>query len=247
MKYEIKYLKRLTPKGGTAIVGSPGLRSVGSIAIDHLIEKLELDAFAELYSPSFPISYDGIPYAGSPGEAGCEVEEGVVGMPKVRFYLWDDLVVTRGYQAELHGQYGVARKVVELYSEWGVDKMFTLGGYVPLSKAPNEPLDMRKVSYCATYTGAIKSGEMEKLDIEKKEVGPFLGFTALVMGLGMMKGIKGIALFGETLPNYEDPLDLDPKAAEALLGKLSQILGTEIDTNGLVKEVAPEESPAYYV
>lgn len=243
----VNYLKKPKfegAKGNIAIAGSPGLRSIGLIAVDYLIKEWKPEKFAELYSPNFPITYNGIPYAGTTGESGVGVKEGIVELPKIEFYQKDNLILTRGYHADLFGQYEVAAKVAELYKEFKVEKIFSLGGYVPLG-SKGILGEKRKVSYCATYPDAIKSGEMEKLKIEKKEPGSFLGFSALVLGIGWVKGIKGIGLFGETVPYEDEPLSPDPYAAKDLLEKFGEVLGIKIDTSKLIEKKKPSMEVGY--
>jgi hypothetical protein len=241
---EVKYLLKPKVKGAIAIAGSPGLRSVGLIAVDRIIEELKPKKFAELHSPNFPISYHGIPYVGTTGEGGAGVREGVAYLPKVKFYYKDNLIVTRGYHADLFGQYAVASKVVELYQDLGVEEIITLGGYVPI-EAKERLREKREVSYCASHPDIITSEKMEGLGIKKKERGPFLGFSALVLGIGWLRGIKGIGLFGETTPDHENPLNPDPYAAKALLEKLNLILGIKINTSKMIKKKRPSAELGY--
>ncbi len=228
---EIIYLKKPKLRGATAIAGSQGLRSVGSVAIDYLIERWKPELFAELHSSSFPVLYHGVPYAGATGEAGIKVQKGMVDAPKIEFYQGKKLVITKGYQAEFSGQYKVARTVIDLYKELDVKRIIVLGGYV--HRAQDKPLSEkpRGVSFCATTPKIVK--EMEKLGLGSEYIGPFLGFSALVLGVGMREGIEGIALFGETVPDFDRPTNPDPAAATAVLEKLSLVLGIEIDTSGL--------------
>jgi hypothetical protein len=227
---EIRFFGK--PKGEIAVVGSPGLRSVGLIAANHLIKEWHLKKFAQMYSSSFPVTYHGIPYYGTTGEGGSKVEEGMAELPKIDFYTKDNFIVVRGYHADLLGQYKVASKVVDLIKEIKIKYIIALGGYV--SQSPSKE---RKVCYCATYPEIIKSKKMERLGIGKKEAGPFLGFTALVLGIGHLKGIKGIALFGETTLDSENPLKPDKLAAKALLKKLSSFLRKEIDISRLGESI----------
>jgi proteasome assembly chaperone (PAC2) family protein len=239
---EVNILKE--PRRSTiAIAGSAGLRSVGLIAIDHLRHTWKPIKIADIYSPNFPVAYHGIPYAGTTGESGVRVRQGIVELPKVEFYMKNKYIIVRGYHADFFGQYKVARKTVELLERFKVKKVISLGGYVPLE--PRPLTESRKVSYCSTDPKVVKSGEMDEKGIEKKEPGPFLGFSGLIMGECLKKGIPCIGLFGETEPLDEDPLNPDPPAAKALLEKLAMILNIEIDTRGVVKRRTPSVDRSY--
>jgi|Deesub1362A_J573_1020465.scaffolds.fasta_scaffold02021_6 proteasome assembly chaperone (PAC2) family protein len=243
MELNIKFLKKLRVSNGTAIAGSAGLRSSGLLAINHLIKELKPEKIAELYSSNFPVAYYGIPYAGTIGEGGVMVEKDLAELPRVEFYHKDNYVIVKGYHADIFGQYIVARKSVELLVDIGVAEIISLGGYVPVE--PRPLTEKRRVSYCTNDPELIKSKKMEKLGIEKKEPGPFLGFSGLIIGEGQKKGIKCIGLFGETEAITEDPLYPDPLAAKALLEKLSRFLNLPMDIEGLISRGQPSVERSY--
>ena len=68
-----------------AIVGSPGLRSIGKLAIDYLVQKLQAKLIAELFSIHFPLIFHTKPsYASHPrllGDAGVRVRESEIAFP----------------------------------------------------------------------------------------------------------------------------------------------------------------------
>ena len=92
-----------------AIVGSPGLRSIGKLAIDYLVKKLQAKLIAELYSTHFPLIFHTKPsYASHPrflGEAGVRVRESEIAFPKIQFHssTFPDLLITNGYNANFNG------------------------------------------------------------------------------------------------------------------------------------------------
>jgi len=224
----MKYFKEPLVKEPIAIVGSPGLRSVGKIVVDYLIEELEPRLIAELYSPHFPILYQTrpsyVPHPDFPGQAGILLEEGRVELPRVEFYLLTnpELLITKGYHANFQGQYEVANQVLDFYQELGVKKMMVIAGYGTEGK---------EVCCAATDLELIK--ELKQYDIDIGYEGPFYGFSGLVFGLGILRNIKSICLFGKTQPNPEDPEYPDPKAAKAVLEKLSIMLNLSIDLSKL--------------
>ncbi|MFQ5712028.1 MAG: PAC2 family protein [Candidatus Geothermarchaeales archaeon] len=228
MRTWVEYMERPKLEDPTAVVASPGLRSVGLVAVEYLIRKLKPTIFANLYSTHFPVIYQTKPsYAPHPwltGIVGVEVGEGGVELPKVEFYFMrsPNLVITKGYQANFNGQNEVAEKVLDLYEEIGVKAMIVLAGH---GGGEGE------VSCAATDINIMK--EMEKYGVGKEYVGPFYGFSGLVFGFGKLRGIKSISLFGRTEPNLEDPESPDPSAARAVLRKLSSILNIQIDLSEL--------------
>ena len=76
-----------------AIVGSPGLRSIGITTTNYLTKELNAIPFAEIYASNLPIIYSTKPsYATIPrfsGIAGGKVRKGKLRLPTVRFYFKD--------------------------------------------------------------------------------------------------------------------------------------------------------------
>lgn len=224
----VKYIEEPVVKEPTVVVGSPGLRSIGKIAIDYLIEGLKPRLIAELYSPYFPILYQTKPsyvsHPDYPGQAGTLLEKGQVELPRVEFYLVPSakLLITKGYHANFNGQYGVANQVLDFYQEIGVKRMIVIAGY-----------GMKGKEVCCAATNLELIKELKEYGIDTGYEGLFYGFSGLIFGLGMLRDIKGICLFGRTQPNVEDPEDPDPKAAKAVLERLSVLLNSAIDLSKL--------------
>ena len=214
-----------TLKQPIVIVGSSGLRSIGKIAVDVLIEKLQPRLFAELYSYGFPGVYYGPSYVGAPSNAGTiKVKDNLVELPKVEFYLLEaeNILILRGYQAyDSLNQYLVADAVTDLLKQFHVKKVFSLGAQV-IEKG---------IRCCATDMDLLD--EMSKYEIKKTNVERFIGFSGLVIAIGGDKGIKGICLFASTVQNMRDAEQPDYYAAKELVDKLGEILGISIDTADL--------------
>jgi len=216
----LKFFSKPRLEKPLAIVGSPGLRSVGKLALKYLVKDVEAKRFAELYSSSFPVLYDTKPsYATIPGfsgVAGVKVKGGEGFVPRVRFYFSTspNLIMVRGYHANFDGQYEVAERVVEVLGEFKVEKMFVLAGY---------GWDGPEVCCAASNLKLIE--EMKKFGLDTGYVGPFMGFSGLVFGMGILKNIDGICLFGKTQPHPEKPEFPDPDAAKKVFKKLKEILG----------------------
>lgn len=220
-----------------AIVGSSGLRSVGKIAVDMLVEKLHPRLFAELYSYGFPGIYYGASYLGAPSSVGVKIAKGnVVELPRAEFYILEnenqsqDIIITRGYQAsDALNQYAVADKVTDLFAELGVKKVISLGAQVI----------EEGIRGCATDLDLLE--ELYKYEIKKTNVDRFIGFSGLVVAIGRMKGLKGVCLFANTAQNLADPEYPDLNATKELLDKLGEILGFKVDTSDLEEKRGVEK------
>lgn len=203
-----------------AIVGSPGLRSVGKLVVDNLISKTNAKLFAELYSPYLPSVYETKPsYAAHPafpGGGGAITSLGELDLPKIQFYFCDtpELIIVKGYHPNFSGQYVVAEKVVALLAELKVKRMVVVAGFGSKDK-----------KICCAATNQQLLDEMkEKYEIGTAYKGPFMGFSGLVFGLTKLKNIEAICLFSSTQPKEDDLEFPDNDASERVIDKLKQII-----------------------
>lgn len=216
-----------------AIVGSPGLRSVGKLVVDALVEKLNPQLFAELFSYGFPSIYYGPSYLGAPSHVGAQIVKGnIVKLPSVKLYIFEnekqeqargrDIVIISGYQAyDSLNQYMIADKLTDLFTELHIKRVISLGAQVI----------EEGVRCCATDVELLE--EMSKYGIEKTHVDRFIGFSGLVTAIGREKGIKGVCLFANTAPNSTEPEYPDFNAAKVLLEKVGEIVELKVDTSDL--------------
>jgi uncharacterized protein len=204
-----------------AIVGSPGLRSIGKLAVDSLITQTKAQLSAELYSTHLPSIYQTMPsYAADPslpGMGGAIVESGMLDFPKVQFYACSNppLIFARGYHANFAGQFSVAEKVVEYLSEAGVIRMMVVAGYGSKEK---------KIC-CAANSQKALNQMKEKFSVGIGYKGPFMGFSGLVFGLSKLKGMDSVCLFAGTEPKEDDLEFPDKEASDRVVDLLSTILG----------------------
>lgn len=203
-----------------AIVGAPGLRSIGKLAVDSLINETKAEIFAELYSTHFPAIYQTEPtYAANPlfpGLGGALVKTNMVDLPKVQFFTCPspELILVSGYHANFEGQYEVAEQVVNILSEKQVRQMIIIAGYGSKEK---------KVC-CAANNPRIIKEMKEKFNIKTGYQGPFMGFSGLVFGLAGLRNIEALCLFASTTP-IEDNLEYpDSEASERVLEDLKRIV-----------------------
>jgi proteasome assembly chaperone (PAC2) family protein len=215
----IKQLRKPDLKQPIAVVGSPGLRSIGELVVNQLIDDVKAELIAELYSSHLPLIHQTKPsYAAHyalPGIGGARVKGGQVDLPKVQFYACSpSIIVAKGYHANFVGQYDVADKVVGFLSECGARKIVVAAGYGSKD---------RRVCCAATNRHLIREMK-DKFKIEVGYVGPFYGFSGLVFGLAKRKAVDAICLFAGTEPNIENPEFPDPESAGLILDILNQLL-----------------------
>lgn len=215
----------------TAIAGSPGLRSIGKMAVECLIEQLGAELLAEVYSYDFPAIYQTVPsYAAHPkylGNAGVMVKGGIAGVPKASIYraAEPNIAIVMGYHANFMGQYEVAESVAEALFELGVRRLYVLAGY----GRPGADL-------CCAATKPELLEEAKAYGLEPGYEGPFMGFSGLLLGAAKLLGIDGICIFGRTEPSPSDPEYPDPIAAIRVVSKLKEILKLNVDAASILSK-----------
>jgi len=206
-----------------ALVGSPGLRSIGKLVVDSLITQTKSQLVAELFSTHLPAIHQTTPsYAAHPslpGMGGVIIEHGSVDLPKIQFYSPNpSLIFVKGYHANFEGQYTIATKVVDFLAETGVKKMIVVAGYGSKEK-----------KICCAATSQIALEEMkEKFGVGIGYKGPFMGFSGLVFGLAKIKGIEAICLFSGTEPKEDDLEFPDMEASDRVVEILVNILNLKL-------------------
>ncbi len=211
-----------------AIVGASGLRSVGKMVVEELIQRLKPQLLLELYSYGLPGVYYGPSYLASPSGAGVIIDRGgIAKLPCVKFYALrakkdKRIIIVDGYQAYSSiNQYMIADKVTDLLLQSGVKRIFSLG-----AQTIEDGLRC-----CATDPKLLD--EMKRYGIDKTRVDRFIGFSGLVAAIGHKKGMESICVFASTDSYTTDPEYPDYTAAADLLTKLNEILQLEVDTSVL--------------
>jgi len=202
------------------IEGLPGIGNVGKLAVEHLIEMIKAKKFAELYSKDFPpqvfINTDG-----------------TVKLVNNEFYYWkatkknqrDLILLTGDYQGlSSQGQYELVDAILKVAKEFGVNDLYTLGGY-----GLGHEIEKPKVLFAATNKDLVKSTKKYGAIFKKDEPGGgIIGASGLLLGLGKLYGLNGVCFMGET-PGYL----VDPKSAKAVLKILMKITNVDVDLSRL--------------
>ncbi|GAB4308262.1 MAG: proteasome assembly chaperone family protein [Methanobacteriaceae archaeon] len=214
----IKILEEVELNDPILIEALPGIGHVGKLAADHIIHELNAIKFAELYSPSFPpqVLVD---------------DDGVIETMKNEFYYLKsegkkekDYIILAGNTQGLspEGQYEICSIILDFVEKYGTKEIFTLGGL-----GTGHPVDKPKIFGAAT---SIEIAEiLKKHDVTLRSAdGGIIGASGLLLGLAMLRDMKGACLMGET-PGYF----IDAEAAKALLSVLLELLDIELDTEKL--------------
>ncbi|MEM2671991.1 MAG: proteasome assembly chaperone family protein [Candidatus Hadarchaeales archaeon] len=213
---EVRFLKVPKLKNPVLIEGLGGAGHVGKLASEHLTNEMKAERFADLYSPHFLHHV-------------FVEKDGSVRLPRTSFF-WarvngKDLIIVSGdgQVTSPEGQYEMVEKILEVAEKLGVKRIFALGGYPTGKQTEGKP----KVVVIATDKELLKEGKGYVIPGER-EIGPILGPTGLLLGLGRAKGIKGTCLLGETHGAF-----VDPRSTQSVLEVLGEMLGIRIDTSVL--------------
>ncbi|HJX04910.1 MAG TPA: proteasome assembly chaperone family protein [Thermoplasmata archaeon] len=197
------------------IEGLPGVGNVGKLAAEHLVDQLKAVKFAEMFSKFFPPQV-------------FVNDSGTVRLVSNVFYYVsrpeaaNDLVILVGdYQGLTpDGQYELSDKTLKVAQEFGVKKIFTLGGY-GLGRMIEKP----RVLGAATNLDLVEEMKGLGVTFSKGEPGSgIVGASGLLLGLGNLYGMRSVCLMGETSGYF-----VDPKGAQAVLEVLARVLNIKID------------------
>jgi uncharacterized protein (TIGR00162 family) len=213
--------KEIDLKNPVLIEGLPGLGLVGKLGAEHLIEELKAQKFAELYSTDFPPQV-------------MILDDSTIRMRRNEFFYWEaeksnqkDIIIVVGDDQGLtiQAQYNVCDAILNTAENYGTKMLYTLGGYgiQKLSKTP-------RVFGAVTHKDMIKQFKEHGV-IFQKVPGAIVGAAGLLLGLGQLRGIKGICLMGETHGNY-----IDARAAKNVIKVVADSLNLDISYSGLDKK-----------
>ncbi|MFH0986849.1 MAG: proteasome assembly chaperone family protein, partial [Candidatus Micrarchaeota archaeon] len=204
----------------------PGLGLVGMLAAEHLVSELKAKKFAELYSPDFPPQV-------------TIKQDSTIAARKNEFYYWKaeekgqkDIIILVGDDQGLtvQSQYHLCGLALDLAEHYKTKMIYTLGGYgmQRMSKAP-------RVFGAVTHKTMIRDFKKQGV-IFQKTGGAIIGAAGLLLGLGKLRGMKGICLMGETHGNY-----IDPRSAKSVLSVVCGSLRMKISYDKLEENARKTE------
>jgi proteasome assembly chaperone (PAC2) family protein len=221
MKNEIWFedINKVKLKDAIAIVGAPGLGSIGKLVIDQIIEETKAKLVTKLYSTHLPALYHSKPaylaHYALPGIGGVKVEARELDLPKVNFFVNEpSLILANGYHANFDGAYEVAEKVVEKLVEYGTKKIIITAGFGSKEK-----------KVCCAATSLKLVSEMKRTyNLETEYQGPFYGFSGLVFGAAKLKGVEAISLFSGVEPQPRNPEFPAKESSEVLIKVIKKMI-----------------------
>lgn len=229
MATKIVEIEKPKLKNPLFIEGLPGVGNVGRIAAGYLAEEIKAKKFAELFSSHF------MPFV-------LLHQSSAVHVLKNEFYYYKgkkgqrDLIILIGdsQSVDPEGHYEVAEAILDYLQKFKVKEVFTLAGL-----SIGSPTESPKVIGAVSEPELVKKYGKYGIDFKAgSRIGTIVGASGLLLGLGRVRGMKGVCLLGETVGF---PIIPDPKSAEAILKVLMKILNIKIDTSKLQRKVKEME------
>ena len=215
----VRYLERPKLRDPIMVECLPGVGNVGKLAAEHLVDQVKATKFAEIYSKHFPPQV-------------FVNDDGTIKLVNNELYFLlrpdqpNDLMFLVGdYQGLTpDGQYALSDNMIKIAKEFGVKRIYTLGGY-GLGKMIEKP----RVLGAATTAALVEEMKGIGVTFSRGEPGSgIVGASGLLLGLGKIADIEAVCLMGETSGYF-----VDPKSAQAVLGVLAKALNIQVDTSAL--------------
>lgn len=223
---EAKTLPKL--KDPLFIEGLPGIGNVGKIAVDFLIEELKARKLYSFFSYKFPHSV----FVG---------EDNLVEMPKLEIYYKksngnrrrDLLLLTGDIQPiDEESCFTFCEEILEIAKLFKCSEIITTGG-IGLQAVPENPRVYSTSNDQKLLKSYVKNGSGIEKDIFGV-VGPIVGVSGVLLGLGRKRGMKGVTLLAET---FGHPMYLGIKGAQELLKVIEKRFNLGLNMKKMSKEI----------
>lgn len=213
------------------IEGLPGIGNVGKIAVDFLVEELKAKRLFSLFSYKFPHSV----FVG---------DDNLITMPKVEIFYKksngkgrDLLLLTGDIQPiDEESCYSFCDEILKLVKQFKCSEVITTGG-IGLQEMPETPKVYVTGNDKDLFKDYVKKGMLTEKNIFGV-VGPIVGVSGILLGLGKLRKVKGVALLAET---FGHPMYLGIKGAKELLKVLENKFKFGINIKKMSKEIIEME------
>ncbi len=212
--------------------GLPGIGNVGKIAVDFLIEELKAKKLYSFFSHRFPHSV-------------FVNEDNLVEMPKIEIYYKkfkgekkDLLLLTGDIQPiDEESCYTFCEEILKIAGKYNCSEIITTGG-IGLQHVPDKPKVYCTANDLKLYQEYVKKGMLVEKDIFGI-VGPIVGVSGILLGLGKKRKVKAASLLAETFGN---PLYLGIKGAKEILRVLEKRFTLGVNLKKLSKDITEVEN-----
>lgn len=208
------------------ICGFPGSGYVGKLAIDHLIQELNANHLADIYSNSFP------PQIVIRSNGVAELMKNTIFYSKALSPGNNDLLLLTGDSQPENpdSAYLLAEQILDIAAKFNTKKVFTMAAYVS-----GVFVDNPRIFGTATDIDIVNTFS-EKNVFPMNKGGIVAGMNGLIVGVAKLQGMQGTCLLVET-SGYV----VDAKASKFILESLTSILGIAVDMTSLEKKAKDTE------
>lgn len=219
------YLEDISAHSSPVVIaGLPGVGHVGKLVVDHLVHVLSAVKVAEITSTLFPPQM----YLS---------EDAVLRMPRNELFFAPEtgsspavLLLAGDCQSTTpEGHYTLGDAYIRIFAHLGVKRIYTLGGY-GVGRMVEKPRILAALSSAALKDEVLSAGAVLNKD---EPVGGIIGAAGLLITLGRLAGMEGIALLGETSGYLVDPV-----SSTAVLDVLENLTGLKADRTDLTELAA---------
>ncbi len=226
---EVKSLPKLHKP--ILIEGLPGIGNVGKITADFLVDQFKAKKLYSFFSHKFPHSV----FVSS---------KGIVEVPKLDIYYKTfngkkpDLLILVGDIQPIDEEscYSFCEEILKIAKVNQCTEIITTGG-IGLETAPENV----KVFCTANDETLLKAYTKKGFGVQRDifgMVGPIVGVSGILLGLGRRRGIKGVGLLAETLAH---PLYLGIKGAKEILRVIDKKHNYGINLKKMNKDIIEME------
>lgn len=214
------------------IEGLPGIGNVGKIATDYLVEEFKAIKLYSFFSYKFPHSV-------------FVNEQNLVEMPVLEIYYKKfnnpkkrDLLLLVGDIQPIDEEscYTFCEEIIRIAKQFKCSEIITTGG-IGLQHIPEKPK-----LFCTANTDKLLKEYLKKEMLVEKQifgvVGPIVGVSGILLGLGKKRDISGVALLAET---FGHPMYLGIKGAKEILRVIDTKFQYNIDLKKMSKEITQVE------
>lgn len=203
------------------IEGLAGIGHIGKTTVSYLVDHLDAEKVGELTSHHYP------PYTIVKDDKTVELLKNNI--YQIQREDGKDLVFIEGnaQSSTPQGHYEIAEKIVELIEQVDASEIVTVGGY-----GTGDVVEDPDV-FGATTSEEVRENSSDAGIQFEHDVGQIVGASGLIPGLAKEKGYDGICLLGET-PGF---LLSDPKATEAVLKSMEQLIDIDLDLSELDEKI----------
>ncbi len=221
---EIIHLQKVSElKNPIALVGMPGIASVGKLAIEVIIQSLQAEPIIKILSDDFP------PHVMIDEQGMMKIPECLIHLHRQPEKDHDLLFVSGDFQPSTsQGIYEFSDKIAEILKNLNVTKVIATGAYVP-GEYPETPQ-----IYVSATSPAFQAFFTELDQVIPMTEGVINGANGVIPAWAKLKyEIEGACLLAETVPL----LRLDPRASKLLVELLNNRFDVTVDVTQLDRKI----------